>query len=1042
MTSSSFARTATLLLSILSSASAQATAGASYIQGGGASGSAPYRLVDDYNAQSFFDKFIFYSSYDPTYGHVQYVNKSVAIQNGYASTTNQGTARIQPDLTGIWPTGGLGRPSVRIISSNTYLHGLFLFDLNHMPTGCGSWPAYWLLGPEWPYTGEVDIIEGINTSENNTVSLHTSPGCSIAGSGQTAQLETNNCDSNLNGNSGCGSTFLNTTSPINNYGQPFNDNGGGVYATEWTSDYIKTWFFPRQSIPSSIISGAPNVAEFGTPAVNMQGACDIDSHFQNMSVIVNIDFCGAWAGNVYSQWPNCPQNATRSRSLDSCTDAVGTNLTVVQEAYFDINYLRVYQMPASVATTSSYSTTLTSVEPEATSTNSVPKGQGTTLETTSSATYSGPLSSTLTSSALPTATATSCPGFNGTIYTDANNQPYAIYCDFDYQGPAPLVQPTSSFETCMELCDRTAGCWAVSYYDNFCYIKSPGWDLNPAPGVNAAIRQNGVAPTGFSSSPGQVSPQSTQPTSSSPSSSTVASLSSSLGASSSGMVTSSAASSSTFSSSTSSVGSSPSPSMSTVPAASASCPQNDGAYIRDDCGVTYIMSCGNDTLYGSTSAVQVADLNACFEACSSGANGECTAFTYDTRPVPPVCYIKGYANEGFGYPNTALVAAVQIDYYGTDTPVPSSTTRVCTVPPSATSSFLSSTTATTQVTDTAANFIEVSSSPSSSVFGGESSTSVGVASSMPSGATSWSTSAAFSSMMSSDSPSSTIMSSATSSATSMSSIGPSVANSSSSATTPSSSATSTSASTAAPPCPSSTADLCSGDSKVCSSEGGTSYNVTCGIVYRGNAIPEDDIVYPPATTQGARRSDNFLQRRVTEPNFGSCQVLCDYNDACVAVNYIGTNCTLLSSVTGQYNASGAVTAVQVPDNEPVCPGSNGTTYSTNSTQYSLTCYGDYAGGDMGSPIYEAVFSDCLPHCDSVSGCMGVVYDTSTRECYLKSSLSGAQSSNSSRLVAVRTTAVPAASQTITRTVNRRCTASTPSGTGTTVVFTTYTVTPL
>ena len=45
--------------------------------------------------------------------------------------------------------GNSGRPSVRISSKNSYTTGLFLIDLEHMPTGCGTWPAFWLVGPDW-----------------------------------------------------------------------------------------------------------------------------------------------------------------------------------------------------------------------------------------------------------------------------------------------------------------------------------------------------------------------------------------------------------------------------------------------------------------------------------------------------------------------------------------------------------------------------------------------------------------------------------------------------------------------------------------------------------------------------------------------------------------------------------------------------------------------------------------------------------------------------------------------------------------------------
>lgn len=80
---------------------------------------------------------------------------------------------------------------------------------------------------------------------------------------------------------------MNNTNIPNTYGDGLNKNGGGVYVTEWTSEYIKTWFFNRQNVPSSITNGAPDITQFGTPAVNMQGDCDIDSHFANMSLIIN-----------------------------------------------------------------------------------------------------------------------------------------------------------------------------------------------------------------------------------------------------------------------------------------------------------------------------------------------------------------------------------------------------------------------------------------------------------------------------------------------------------------------------------------------------------------------------------------------------------------------------------------------------------------------------------------------------------------------------------------------------------------------------------
>jgi hypothetical protein len=60
------------------------------------------------------------------------------------------------------PYGGVGRSSVRISSKKSWGTGsLVVVDLAHVPGGqCGTWPAMWLLGPNWPWGGEIDIIEG------------------------------------------------------------------------------------------------------------------------------------------------------------------------------------------------------------------------------------------------------------------------------------------------------------------------------------------------------------------------------------------------------------------------------------------------------------------------------------------------------------------------------------------------------------------------------------------------------------------------------------------------------------------------------------------------------------------------------------------------------------------------------------------------------------------------------------------------------------------------------------------------------------------
>ncbi len=112
-------------------------------------------------------------------------------------------------------------------------------DAYHMPTGCGTWPAWWQNGPNWPAGGEIDILEGINAFTQNQVSLHTGPGCTMPSdmnNNQLSTLTTGNynsydCASVDTSNQGCGSRDQTND---NSYGTGFNNVNGGVYASTWT----------------------------------------------------------------------------------------------------------------------------------------------------------------------------------------------------------------------------------------------------------------------------------------------------------------------------------------------------------------------------------------------------------------------------------------------------------------------------------------------------------------------------------------------------------------------------------------------------------------------------------------------------------------------------------------------------------------------------------------------------------------------------------------------------------------------------------------
>lgn len=75
--------------------------------------------------------------------------------------------------------GGGPFDSVRLEGKRRFNRGLFILDILHMPTGCGTWPAFWLTDENnWPLNGEIDILEGVNYQTTAKTALHTTQGCS------------------------------------------------------------------------------------------------------------------------------------------------------------------------------------------------------------------------------------------------------------------------------------------------------------------------------------------------------------------------------------------------------------------------------------------------------------------------------------------------------------------------------------------------------------------------------------------------------------------------------------------------------------------------------------------------------------------------------------------------------------------------------------------------------------------------------------------------------------------------------------------------
>lgn len=122
-------------------------------------------------------------------GYNIYVGKERAQQLGIIQTNkkdNIGDDDSDDDTT-IIMTSAPGtnstnrfRESIRLEGKRRFDRGLIVLDVEHMPFGCGVWPAFWTTDEDhWPDHGEIDILEGINTQDVVKTALHTSDHCDM-----------------------------------------------------------------------------------------------------------------------------------------------------------------------------------------------------------------------------------------------------------------------------------------------------------------------------------------------------------------------------------------------------------------------------------------------------------------------------------------------------------------------------------------------------------------------------------------------------------------------------------------------------------------------------------------------------------------------------------------------------------------------------------------------------------------------------------------------------------------------------------------------
>ncbi|KAJ7891683.1 glycoside hydrolase family 16 protein [Mycena olivaceomarginata] len=273
---------------------------------------ATYSRSENIVGTGFYNSFNFEDGADPNHGRVNYVDGATAMSQNL-TFASENTFILRGDCT-------TGRNSVRIKSNNAYTTHVAVWEVN---------------GTNWPNGGEVDIVEGVNDQGNNQVTLHTVTGCTMPASRtQTGTSGPLNCDVSVS--FGCSVNVGQAPS----YGPTFNADGGGWYAIERTNSFINIWFWSRNAanVPADVSAGGTTVdtSDWGIPVANFPNTtCNIPQFFDAHNIIINLNFCGDFAGqaDVYAS-SGCPS---------TCTSYVDNNPAAFGDAYFLFNSINIYQ---------------------------------------------------------------------------------------------------------------------------------------------------------------------------------------------------------------------------------------------------------------------------------------------------------------------------------------------------------------------------------------------------------------------------------------------------------------------------------------------------------------------------------------------------------------------------------------------------------------------------------------------------------------------------------------------------------------------------
>lgn len=316
-----------------------------------------YRLVWRAEGEDFFSKFNFLWD-DPNHGSAQYLIPPQAEQEGVVEATRH-WAILRAGRRS--PQYKYKRMTARIETKASWKNFLSIFKFSHVPYGCGVWPALFTLADhgQWPNGGELDMLEYVNMDVSKA-SFHTGGSCTLDSSkvNEYGNMPDRNemnydCVTNYPDRLGCAPNKW--MKSAQNWA-----NSPGVLATQWTEDFIKLFYIPEYEIPQDIKDEAPAPEDWDRWLFSYYPLSGTSCQIAAQKLMMQINFCGDWAGKVWSLDGNCKYKVQNCRAVDPlreyapqedcCTKFIwdpdnryGTDQYLQQRAYFNISYIKIFQ---------------------------------------------------------------------------------------------------------------------------------------------------------------------------------------------------------------------------------------------------------------------------------------------------------------------------------------------------------------------------------------------------------------------------------------------------------------------------------------------------------------------------------------------------------------------------------------------------------------------------------------------------------------------------------------------------------------------------